>query len=289
MENKPISIDAPYGEVLDTKKAFFHAIKQKYKKVAMSVLIPFFLICLYFIFSSQKGLAWGLGIFYLSMSVVGVSVWLIIIYLKIRTAFWKDLAKKYGWEYLPFKDVAEEKALVFNVGHSKMVPHGMAGMYKDHPFDIFEYQYTFGYGKNSTTYFMTVFEIKFKGTFPHLYLNYKGDWYSNVPSFFASLAKISVPKEFEDKFKLYSPAEYEIETLQIFTPDIFAMLLDSGWHYDMEFIDGELLIYTNDRFSSFTELDAELTKIKKFVDILSPLLNKLKLTQIGDISPTFTK
>ena len=172
------------------------------------------------------------------------------------------------------------------MGHSKMAQHGIDGTYNNQPFHVFEYQYTVGYGKHSTTYSLTVFEVKFKGTFPHLYLNYKGDWYANTPSPFASLAQISVPKEFENKFKLYAPKEYEIETLEIFTPDIFALLIDSEWNHDMEFIDGELVIYTNKRFNSFVKLDAELVKIKKFIDILAPRLNKLKLAQIGDISYT---
>ena len=52
----------------------------------------------------------------------------------------------------------------------------------------------------------------------------------------------------------------------------------------MEFVDGELVIYSKRKFNSFAELDAELNKIKKFIDVLSPLLSRLKLTPIGDIS-----
>lgn len=213
--------------------------------------------------------------------------WIGLIYAEVREDFWKQLAFKYGWEYTPQKGFEDEKALLFNIGHSRKISHGIRGDHNGQPLHIFEYEYVIS-KDNNTKLLFTVFEIKFLGSFPHLYLNYKKDWYSNS-STLSSLAEIPVPQEFTKKFKLYAPKEYEIETLEIFTPDIFALLLDLGWNHDMEFVDGELVIYQKKKFCSFEELDKELNKIKKFIDVLSPLLNRLKLTQIGDISPLLRK
>ncbi len=211
--------------------------------------------------------------------------WFALAYNKIREAFWQQLATKYGWEYSFTKDLTAEKALLFQMGHSPAVHNGIKGSYNDMPFHIFEYDYTVGSGKHKSIHSFTVFEIKFTGTFPHLYLNYKNDSYSNTPSMFSSIAKVSLPRDFENEFKLYVPKEYEIEALEIFTPDVFSVLIDLKWDYDMEFADGELVIYRKIKFNSFTDLDRELDRIKKIVIILSPLLNRLKLAQIGDISP----
>ena len=207
-----------------------------------------------------------------------------VIYSKVREAFWMQIASKYGWTYTRYKNTLKEKALLFSMGDSIEVGHGITGNYNDQPFHIFEYTYEVGHGKHKATFSFTVFEIKFTGTFPHLYLNYKSDGYANTPALFSSLATLSLPPEFENEFKLYAPKEYEIETLEIFTPDILSHLLDCGWKHDMEFVEGELVIYRRSHFNNFNDLDAELNKIKKFVDILSPKLNRLKLTEIGDHS-----
>ncbi len=283
-ETKPESPSPEYGEVLDVKQLFFQALKKKSRKIILTILLLLIWTVACILYLPPEITSSELGFWIPAFPWILLVVWFTIIYSRVREAFWKQLALKYGWEYTLSKDISHEKALLFNIGHSPNVSHGISGSYNNHPFHIFEYQYTIGSGKNKTTYSFTVFEIKFTGTFPHLYLNYKSDWYSNAPSFFSPLAKITLPSEFEDKFKLYSPKEYEIETLQIFTPQIFALLLDSKWNHDMEFVDGELVIYSKKRFNSFAELDAELDKIKKFVDILSPLLNRFKLTPIGDIS-----
>lgn len=274
-----------YGEVLDTKIMFWDTLRKKTDK-----LLIFFLLSL--VWSSacvilSEGILYSeFWILVLLLPWLLILVWLAYIYIEIREAFWRQLALKYHWEYTLSKNLTKEKALLFKQGHTPLVYHGISGSYNNQPFHIFEYQYTVGSGKHQTTYSFTVFEVKFTGTFPHLYLNHRGDWYSNTPSMFSSLAQISVPKEFADRFKLYAPKEYEIETLEIFTPEIFALLLDLKWNHDMEFVDGELVIYRRVTFSSFTKLDAELGKIKKFVDILSPRLNRLKLEKVGDISPS---
>ncbi|OGI60389.1 hypothetical protein A2641_01600 [Candidatus Nomurabacteria bacterium RIFCSPHIGHO2_01_FULL_37_25] len=274
-----------YSEVLDIKKVFFQILKKKIKNIILGTFLLLIWSVLCIIFLVPKITSSDFGFFLILFPWLLFLGWLSILYSKVREAFWKQLALKYGWEYTSTKNISQEKALLFNIGHSKFAPYGIIGSYNNHPFHIFEYEYTIGSGKHKTTYSFTVFEVKFTGTFPHLYLNYKSDGYSNMPSVFSSLAKISVPYEFEDKFKLYAPKEYETETLEIFTPDIFALLIDSKWNHDMEFVDGELIIYRNEKFNNFTDLDGEFNKIKKFISILSPRLNRLKLTQIGDIAP----
>lgn len=271
-----------YIEVLDTRKAFIQALKARKWKIISAVLFTILWIFGVFKFTSNVPIEGDSEIIISALPVIGIIFWLNIVYSEIRQAFWKQLALKYKWIYTSTKDISGEKSLLFNIGHSKNVSNGIMGDYNNLPLQIFEYEYTVGSGKNKRIYSFTVFEVKFRGTFPHLYLNYTNDWYSNSPSMFSSFSIISLPQEFANKFKLYVPKEYEIEALQIFTPDVFSLLLDSNWDHDMEFIDGELIIYSNKKFANFTDLDNELNKIKEFIDILSPLLNKFKLHQIGD-------
>ncbi len=286
MENFIPTDHQEFGEVLDTNKVFLQAIRTRINYIAGAILVSIIWDFIFYNFLSPEFLTSGFGLLILAVPWGISAFFLFVLYAKIREAFWKKLAEKYGWEYASHKNISGEKALIFNIGDSKEAWHGISGKYNNQPFHIFEYEYSQGEGRSKSTYDFTIFEIKFSGTFPHLYLNYKNDWYSARQALFTSLAKISLPTEFEKKFKLYAPKEYEIETLEIFTPDVFSYLLEAGWNHDMEFVDGELVIYNKSKFRSFEALDAELTKIKKFIDILSPKLNRLKLTQIGDISPS---
>ncbi len=276
-------------EVTDTTKAFRQALKKEAGKIAPAIILSAIWSTLLIKFLPSTWLDSDLSMLSIILPWCLIVVWIMGIYGKIRKAFWQQLAFKYGCVYMEAKDFIKEKALLFGIGHSKHISNGIAGRYNDIPFEIFEYNYTVGTGKHKTTYSLTVFEIKFKGSFPHLYLNYKNDSQTNSPSFFSALANLSLPTEFESLFKLYAPKEYEIETLQIFTPDIFAHLIDVGWNHDMEFVDGELIIYRKAKFTNFADLDKEFTKIKKFVDILYPLLTRMSFTQIGDISPTLKR
>jgi hypothetical protein len=259
--------------ILDTKKIFWNTIKKKKKFIVIfsTICLACFVFPPFIIFVGP--------LFFIAI------IWLSITYDKIRHTFWNQLALKYKWEYIPIKDIQEEKALLFKTGHSKIASHGINGNYNYQPFHIFEYSYTIGQGKNKQIFSFTVFEIKFTGTFPHLYLDTKHDFYSNMSLLFSSAVRIPLPRDFEKKFELYAPKEYEIEALEIFTPNVLTHLINSGWNHDMEFIDGELVIYKQVKFKNFVELDTELNRIKKFIDIMSPQLNKFKLTPIGDNSP----
>lgn len=271
------------------KASFIDALKREYwELIFVAIASSIWVIACLFVLNKEFILSKP-GMFLILAPVFGLLLWFSEIYKKARKDFWQQLALKYNWDYVFRRDVADEKALLFHAGHSPSVQNGISGNYNNHPFFIFEYEYSVGYGKSRRTHSCTVFEIKFKGTFPHIYLNYKNDYHSNPPSFFASLGNIPVPTEFEKQFKLYAPEKYEQETLQIFTSEIFALLIDSEWKHDMEFVDGELIIYREIKFDNFTSLDSELTQIKKFIDILAPRLNHSKLAQIGDLSPLLTE
>ncbi len=274
-----------HEEEITIDAAFWKDVNEKRNDIFIVFVIAALWSLFFIKFLSPVDLGSSWGVYTFTFPWFCVLLWMGVIYAKAKTRFWKEIAHKYGWEYKSTKDISNEKALLFKIGYEKRGRHGITGTHKTQPFHIFEYQYATGYGKSKTINSFTVFEVKFTGTFPHLYLNYRYDWHSNAPSFFSSLANISVPGEFGHLFKLYAPKEYEIETLEIFTPEIFAHLIDSGLDHDIEFVDGELVIYSKRHFSNFIDLDKELVKVKKLIDILSPRLNKLKLTPIGDLSP----
>ena len=140
-------------------------------------------------------------------------------------------------------------------------------------------------GRHKTTYHYLIFEVKFRGAFPHLYLNNitNGEYISFGDKLF--LPKLSLPSQFEKKFILYAPKQYEIEALEIFSPDVLDFFLTEKWPHDLELTEGELIIARPHRVNSTEELETELQSVRKLVDRLSPTLNRMRFAPIGDFTP----
>lgn len=280
-----------YGKVTNIRQTFIVELNKRSKKIVFWSLYIFLWTGIWIFLFVQGIVEFNRGSFMISyLPWVGLFLWISTLYKDIRETFWVQLADKYKCKYDLRKSFREEKALVFQVGHSKHLLNGISGIFNNHPFHIYEYQYSIGHGKGRQDFVLTVFEATFKGSFPHLYLDYKNNSYSTKSGINSSLlAQLSLPKEFENKFKFYSPKEYEIETLEIFTPDVFLHLINLGWNYDMEFINGELVMYRKVRLNSTAELEEELIKVEKIFEVLAPKLNHLKLEHIGNIPSLLSK
>ncbi len=277
--------DAVVTKELDIQQSFFDFLKRRIRSVVVIVIL-----CVLWTVSGISVLGREVfrnevGFLFVMLPWLFVTWWLGGIQTKIRTLFWQQLAARYQWEYRAIKGVGQEKGMLFQVGRARTARNGMAGTYHELPFMVFEYEYAVGVGKHKHVVHFTVFEMQFAGTFPHIYLNYLKDEYTHTPSMFSSFSNIPVPTEFGERFSLYAPQKYEVEALEIFTTDIFLLLLDASWDHDLELVDGELIIYSPMRFNSQSEFEQELLKVKTCIDILLPRLNRAQLTPIGDQSP----
>ena len=197
-----------------------------------------------------------------------------------RKNFWKTFATEQGWKYAHGGSWKKEHALMFYRGHSKKIPNVVTGELSGQPFRIFEYRYTVGSGKHKKTYSYTIFEARFAGHFPHLYLNNRHNSHSaGRPG-----VKIPLPASFEKEFHLFGPEQYEIEALQIFTPDVLEALLQQQFPYDVELVEQELLIFTKGSIHSRTQLDQQLRSATALIKILSDKLNRMRFKPIGSHS-----
>jgi competence protein ComGF len=194
--------------------------------------------------------------------------------------FWKDLADVNGWKYEPVGDLTQEKGIMFKQGHSNVISSIVSVNINNKQFSIFSYSFKIGHGKHSKQYNFTVFCFSFNGSFPHIYLNNKDNFYDVTFE-----GKIPLPLEFEKKFSLYSPDGYEIEALQIFTEDIMVKLLDAKFNHDIEFVDKELLIFVDGNIWNFETLEKEIQNALTLEDMFDEKLNNFKFEKIGDKSP----
>lgn len=175
----------------------------------------------------------------------------------------------------------EVSALVFQQGQERGTGHGLMGTIHDRPFRFFQYHYTTGGGRNKQTHTYDVYEVVFSGTFPHIYLNNtRNRDLSGLKGYF--LPRISLPYELEKKFNLHGPKQYEIEVLEIFTPDLLLHLLDVGWDHDLELVDQKLYVFREESIRTNQAFEEELRRLEKLLELLTPKLNHMQLAPIGD-------
>ena len=199
---------------------------------------------------------------------------------RARGDFWKEFADEHGWRYEKKGVIADEKALVFKLGHSQRMVNVVSGEMRGLPLRIFEYVYVVGHGKHRKEYAFTVFEITVKGSFPHMYINNRHNRHSARPS--GGATELPVPTEFEKSFVLYGPQKYEIEVLSLFTPDILESLLHTKWPHDVELVDSELLVFREGYVGGRAELDEEFEKASGIVTLLERNLMDSRLASVGD-------
>ncbi len=216
--------------------------------------------------------------------VVSISVgYLAIASERARKGFWIDYANKIGWTYIGNRPLMGETSLLLLQGSNPRVTNALSGSILDMPAELFEYYYEIGTGKHKASYNWTIFELKTRGTFPHLYLNTKRNGGDVLLSKRLRLPQLALPTEAAETFELFVPKEYEIEALAIFSPEVLAYLLDLGWKHDLELADGEIIICRPNQFNSTEELEAEMVLIKKVLEYLAPRLHRQKLAPIGDL------
>ncbi len=209
---------------------------------------------------------------------------------KAHTRFWENFATANSWSYAKAVDTADEKGVMFKRSGRFMKPmaynfarNAVSGTWEGRPARIFEYQFTLGSGKSSETHFYTVFEFSFAGTFPHLYLNRKKDRYGIDAG-----KPLRLPAEFERSFELFAPDQYEVEALEIFTPDVLAYLVDVDWPFDLELIDQRLIVYREMHITSSMQLASEWHRAKALATKLAPVLDRVTYSPIGTHAPSLS-
>jgi len=224
------------------------------------------------------------SIFMLSIgSLFGIAVpWFLILlgyaffYQLVRRDFWREFAAQRGWSYTAKGSPAGEHAAMFKLGHSRRIRHLVSGTVGERSVRIFEYAYTTGSGDNKTTHYYTVHGLRFAGSLPHLYLNNKKSGTTMRIG-----TTLPVPNEFAKRFELRGPAQYEIEALEIFTPDIFAYVLALQFPFDVELVEHELLVFTSGLVDSRQELEQEAAVAHTLMQKLSAKLDTASFEPIG--------
>ena len=207
-----------------------------------------------------------------------VILYMAVVRAAVRASFWRRFAGINGWWYKELSDPKKESGVMFRQGRNRLIYHYIEGSIDNRQIRIFNYEFSIESGRHRKTYYYTVFGFKFSGSFPHIYLNNEHNAYGTDVG-----EKISLPSEFEKRFDLFAPKKYEIEALEIFTPNVLADLLDNGFIHDVEFIDKEMLIFTDGRIDNFEELRLKFDQVLELKSLLEKKLDRIKFQPIGDM------
>lgn len=179
--------------------------------------------------------------------------------------------------------------MIFGLGHSRKSYNMLRSMLPV-PYEIGEYTYTVGSGKNQHTYFFGYAGIALQRRLPHMVLDAKGNNgkifganISNLPVSFSKDQTLSLEGDFNNYFTLYAPKEYERDALYIFSPDIMALMIDNvhtssdpkadkkaSIVFDAEIVDNRLFLYTTTKI----KID-DTTTLDRFFNIIDAIGAKM--------------
>ena len=163
----------------------------------------------------------------------------------------------------------------FKLGHDRRASNIVTGMEKECPIQFYTYSYAIGYGKQRHEYSFTVFSIMFDTVMPEILLLSKDHVLGEGPVL-EGTSVVKLEGDFDKHFSLHVPPGYEIEALEIFTPDVMAELIDKGCWYSLEISKRYLYLYVEYQMESKKDLNAMQDFARYFLDHVGPVLAQMK-------------
>lgn len=173
-----------------------------------------------------------------------------------------------GWAMQAQVPGPEYPGMLFGLGNGRIASERILST-SGRAFDIANYQYTTGSGKNRTTHRWHYLGVRLDRSLPHMVLDATandGLFGSTLPSTFSRDQVLSLEGDFDRHFTLYCPREYETDALYVFTPDLMALVIDESGAYDVEIVDDWIFFYSP---RSFAPLDpAVWQRFLRLVDVV---------------------
>ena len=129
--------------------------------------------------------------------------------------------------------------MMFNMGSDRKVKFSLTA---PGDFSFANYDYTIGSGKNQQTIEVTFAKVKLPRAVPQLYLNARSNWI-NADAMSYKVQKLKLEGDFDQFFETYAPPEYQIDALQLLTPDVMQALKEVAAAYDFELVGDYLYAY----------------------------------------------
>jgi hypothetical protein len=204
-------------------------------------------------------------------------LWYNQVHRRIQHEFMQQFAATNNYTYAPKGTQNGLDGTLFQIGHSKSVADVVSGQYGGRPISLLTYTYITGYGKSAQTHKNTVFELQFDIVMPDILLENNSHGFGS--SLFSGLAGknfVKLEGDFNTYFSLSVPRGYEIEALEIFTPDVMEKLIEKAKLLSLEIVNGHCFVYANGVVSTKQDLYALYELAQYFDQKLGPLLGQMK-------------
>ncbi len=240
-------------------KSTLNLINGKYKKHrSFYIYLVIFVFILGFSF---------LGFFFLFFLIATIGGAYALIYQRMQAIFMEQVAKILDYKYVPSVGLPTVTGNLFKIGHSQQIKNVIIGSYNNLPIKIFNYYFLTGQGKNQRSFNYTIFEVETKSRIPDLVL-LKNDLssFGSLNTLTSGKEKLNLEGDFNKYFKLYILKDFQIEALQIFTPDVMAELIDKFKNVDMniEINENKIYIFYEKLISKKDEILLSYNLIQKF-------------------------
>ena len=145
-----------------------------------------------------------------------------------------------GFRYAATREPSQEQGMMFGMSSPTVVSDTLT---ISDALSISAYNYTYSYGgRGDTTYYVNFAKIRLSRSVPSIYIDGKKNMIGIDVSNFA-VQKVNLEGDFGNYFSVYAPPQYQVDALQLLTPDVMALLSDHGTNYDYELVDGYLYVY----------------------------------------------
>jgi hypothetical protein len=210
------------GKVFDVNRSAREYILKKYKWLLIISGIIGLLCILYSILFKD-----GNFLDFLSVPVLA----LIIVYTfeigRFRKQMFENFAKSHGYSFSPSEVSNFGNYSLFAIGKNKSASEIMSGVLENVPVRIFNYSFATesvdSKGRRTDQYHhFFVVDMDFGTVTPSILLRYKGT--DIIPKAFGH-ADVKLEGKLGDIYDLEVEKEFEIEALQIFTPDVMQEML----------------------------------------------------------------
>jgi hypothetical protein len=196
---------------------------------------------------------------------------------RIRHEFMRQFARSNGFSYAKKGNPAEQDGALFKIGRSKSISDVVSGKFLDCPLELFTYTYVTSSGKYSQTHYFTVFKFHVTANMPDTLLeNSDHDFGELFADRMAGRVPLKLEGDFNKYFNLSVTKEYEIEALQVFTPDVMVDLIDKCRELNLEMINDHIYIYKDSIMNSKKEIYSLYECATYFEEKLAPVLSRMK-------------
>jgi hypothetical protein len=203
--------------------------------------------------SRRSAAAWIVVALLIAALVVGALALSRVVETRAWTRFIRltRFASANGLRYSPEGSGTTYPGLLFSIGRSQRFT-GAFSRTAAPEFDIGNFQYRTGSGKNQKTHNRGYVALRLERKLPHMVLDATGNnglfGASTLPRAFGRDQILSLEGDFDKYFTLYCPREYERDALYVFTPDLMVLLIDHAATLDIEIVDDWMFVYSTHPF-----------------------------------------